>query len=106
LAYLGGRTLGELFSAERDGTRIALTEANRPNATISMASIEPAAVGELIAMLEISVALMGELYDINAFDQPGVEAGKVAAYALMGRAGFEARAREIEAAKPSETRSV
>jgi glucose-6-phosphate isomerase len=42
------------------------------------------------------VALMGELYGIDAFDQPGVEAGKIAAYALMGRKGFEERAAEIQ----------
>ena len=43
-------------------------------------------------------SVMGEHYGVDAFDQPGVEAGKVAAYALMGRAGFEERAREIAAA--------
>ena len=57
-------------------------------------------------MLELSVAVMGELYDVDAFDQPGVEAGKVAAYALMGRAGFEERRAEIEASAPETRRTV
>jgi glucose-6-phosphate isomerase len=49
---------------------------------------------------------MGEHYGINAFDQPGVEAGKVAAYALMGRAGYEARKKAIESAARREPRTV
>ena len=91
VAYLGGRTLKELFQAERDGTRIALTEARRPNATLALAKVDAHAIGQMIYLFELSVALMGEHYDVNAFDQPGVEAGKVAAYALMGRAGYEER---------------
>jgi glucose-6-phosphate isomerase len=97
LAYLGGRSLGELFHAEREGTRIALTEAGRPNALIALERVEAHAVGELLYLFELSVAVMGEHYDVDAFDQPGVEAGKIAAYALMGRAGYEKRRAEIEA---------
>ena len=48
-AYLGGRTLKELFQAERDGTRIALTEARRPNATIALRKVDAHAIGQLIA---------------------------------------------------------
>jgi len=94
--YLGDRTLGELFAAERDGTRIALTEARRPNLTIALERVDAHALGQLIYLLELSVAIQGEHYDVDAFDQPGVEAGKVAAYALMGRAGYEERRAEIE----------
>lgn len=106
LAYLGGRTLKELFHAERDGTRIALTEAQRPNATLSLEKVNAHSIGQLIFLLELSVALMGEHYDVNAFDQPGVEAGKVAAYALMGRAGYEQRRKQIEGASGNAPRTV
>ena len=106
IAYLGSRTLKELFQAERDGTRIALTEARRPNATIAMEKVDAHAIGQLIYMLELSVAVMGEHYDVDAFDQPGVEAGKIAAYALMGRKGYEDRRKEIETAPKGKTRSV
>lgn len=105
-AYLGGRTLHELFVAEREGTRIALTEAGRPNCSLHFPRVDAHTVGQYIALMEISVALMGEHYGINAFDQPGVEAGKVAAYALMGRAGYEARRQEIEQAGKREARIV
>jgi glucose-6-phosphate isomerase len=104
--YLGGRTLKELFQAERDGTRIALTEAGRPNATLQLSKVDPHQVGQLLQLLEVSVAVMGEHYDVDAFDQPGVEAGKVAAYALMGRAGYEQRRSEIEAAAGRGSRVV
>lgn len=98
VAYLAGHSMAGLFSAERDGTRVALTDAGRPNATLTLPRVDEHSVGQFIALFEVSVALMGEHYRINAFDQPGVEAGKIAAYALMGRAGYEARRAEIEAA--------
>lgn len=96
-AYLGGRWMGELFDAEREGTRIALTEAQRPNALVVFPRVDAHAVGQYLFLMELAVAVMGEHYGVDAFDQPGVEAGKIAAYALMGRAGYEARRAEIEA---------
>ena len=106
VSYLYGRTFGQLFDAERDGTRIALTEAGRPNATFRFPRVDAHTVGQYLQCLEVSVALMGEHYGVDAFDQPGVEAGKVAAYALMGRAGYEARRAEIEAAGGGVPRTV
>jgi len=94
--YLGGRRFGELFRAEREGTEIALTEACRPNATISLAQVEPGTVGGLLYLLEVQTVMAAKLYGVNAFDQPGVEAGKVASYALMGRSGYEAERVEME----------
>jgi glucose-6-phosphate isomerase len=106
VGYLGGRTLNELFHAEREGTRIALTEARRPNVSIVFPSVTPHTVGQYLYMMELAVAVMGEHYGVDAFDQPGVEAGKIAAYALMGRAGYEGRRAEIEAARPKTPRVV
>lgn len=95
LGYLGGRTLGELIAAERRGTEIALTAAGRPNFTWRLPQISPHVIGQLIYLFEFQTALSGELYGIDAFDQPGVEAGKVATYALMGRSGHEAEAQRL-----------
>jgi glucose-6-phosphate isomerase len=106
ISYLGGRTLNELFAAERDGTRVALTQARRPSVTFTFPAVDPHTVGQFLQCLEVSVAVMGEHYDVDAFDQPGVEAGKIAAYALMGRAGYEKRRSEIEAAAPKARRTV
>ena len=44
-AYLGGRTFAELFAAERDGTRIALTEAGRPNVTLAFEQVDAHSLG-------------------------------------------------------------
>ena len=104
--YLNGRHLAELFRAERDGTRIALTEAGRPNCSIVFPKVNAHTVGQYIYLMELAVALMGEHYTVDAFDQPGVEAGKVAAYALMGRAGYEDRRNELEQSAPSKRRLV
>jgi glucose-6-phosphate isomerase len=95
LGYLGGRTLGELIAAERRGTELALTAAGRPNFTWRLPEISAHVLGQLIYLFEFQTALSGELYDIDAFDQPGVEAGKVATYALMGRPGHEAEAKRL-----------
>jgi len=101
VSYLGGRTMNELFHAEREGTRIALTEARRPNVSIHFPSVTPHNVGQYLYLMELAVAVMGEHYGVDAFDQPGVEAGKIAAYALMGRKGYEKRRAEIEGARPA-----
>jgi len=106
LAYLGGRTLEELFVAEREGTRIALTEAHRPCVTLHFPTVSAHTVGQYIYLLELAVAVMGEHYGIDAFDQPGVEAGKVAAYALMGRKGYESQRAAIEGRAAGQRRVV
>ena len=46
-------------------------------------------MGQLLYMLEVQTAIAGALYNINAFNQPGVEQAKNYTYALMGRAGYE-----------------
>ncbi len=96
LDYLGGRTMAELIKAERLGTIYALTKNNRPNMTITFPEVTPYTVGGFIYMLEVATVFSGGLYNINPLDQPGVEAGKVAAFALMGRSGYEEKASEID----------
>lgn len=96
LDYLGGHSLNDLIEAERRGTTIALTEAHRPNCTFTLPEVRPFTVGQLLYLLEVQTALTGHLFGIDPFNQPGVEASKIATYALMGRPGYEKRAREIE----------
>jgi glucose-6-phosphate isomerase len=57
-------------------------------------------------LLEAATAYAGELYAIDAFDQPGVELGKRFTYALLGRAGFEDASREWEALPRSDSRYI
>lgn len=105
LGYLGGRTLGELITAERRGTEIALTAAGRPNFTWRLPEVSAHVLGQLIYLFEFQTALAGELYGIDAFDQPGVEAGKVATFALMGRPGHEAEAKRLRR-EPKRPRAI
>ena len=89
MGYLQNRTLAELFDAERQATEIAITEAGRPNATVYADRIDEESLGDLIMFSQYMTAYAGELYNINAFDQPGVEYGKKLTFAMMNRAGFE-----------------
>lgn len=89
LGYFTGGELGQLLDRERLATSWALTEAQRPNLTITTSSIDAFALGEFFYLLQLQTVMAGALYDVNPFGQPGVEAGKNATYALMGRSGYE-----------------
>ena len=95
LEYLGGKTMNMLIEAERIGTMLALTAARRPNLVVTLPEITPHTVGQMLQMYEIQTAFAGRLYNINAFDQPGVEAGKIAAFTLMGRKGYAKERRRV-----------
>jgi glucose-6-phosphate isomerase len=87
--YLSGQSLAKLIDAERVATAAALTSANRPNCTYTFEKVDAAHLGAFIQMLEFQTAFAGELLDINAFDQEGVELGKKFTFGLMGRKGYE-----------------
>jgi len=96
LGYIGGHSFNELMEYERIGTTLALTDAGRPNYTITLPEVTPYAIGQLFHMLAVKAAVSGQLHGVNAFDQPGVEAGKVLAYGLMGRRGYEKMKQWVE----------
>ena len=96
LSYLRGADLGALLNAEKRATEYALAVSARPTVTITLPQITPHAVGEVVFLYEFVTSLMGELLGIDAYDQPAVELGKQATFALMGRPGYEATARRIE----------
>ena len=95
--YLGGHTLNELFRAEKLATELAFTEVGRPNCNVVFPAADEYHVGQMMMMMEFATAYAGEFYDINAFDQPGVQLGKDLTYALLGRPGFDAERRRIDA---------
>ena len=100
--YLGGHTLNELIKAEQRATELALTQSGKPNCAIRLPRVDEETVGALFYLLEMQTAYAGELYNINAFDQPGVELGKDFTHGLMGRKGYDAKRREVEqASKPN-----
>jgi glucose-6-phosphate isomerase len=99
VSYLGGHTFNELIQAEQKATEIALNDAGRPNITHHMPAINAFTLGQLFMLFEMQTAIAGALLNINTFDQPGVEAGKIATYALLGRNGFVERRDQIAAAR-------
>ena len=96
IGYLGGKTMNNLLDAEADSTRVSLADYSRPTVTITLPSINAYYMAQLLYMLEIQTAIAGELYNIDAFNQPGVEQTMNYTYALMGRSGYEESAAEIK----------
>ena len=88
VSYLGGKPLSKLLNAERKATEIALTQAGRPNCNIIFPRLDEPSIGAFIMMYEIQTVFTGKLLHINPLDQPGVEAGKIATYQLMGKKGY------------------
>jgi len=85
LAYLAGTTFEKIIHAERKGTAEALRSAHRPNGTMSIPAVTPSSLGALFMFFQLATAVAGELYGINAYDQPGVEEGKRITARLLGK---------------------
>ncbi|MCG6553876.1 MAG: glucose-6-phosphate isomerase [Candidatus Magnetominusculus sp. LBB02] len=79
----GDFTTGDYLSAFALGTRAALTESARESMTITIDKIDAFSLGILIALYERAVGFYASLININAYHQPGVEAGKKAAGAVV-----------------------
>lgn len=97
LAFLGGVTQDDLIKTEQIATEYALLKAGKPNMTITLPEVNENTLGQLLYFFEVATAFTGELLNINAFDQPGVEEGKNATYAYFGRPGYEEKKKELDA---------
>jgi glucose-6-phosphate isomerase len=82
-----GVTSGDYLDGFFLGTRRALFENGRESVTITIRSVSPFSVGVLIALYERAVGLYASLVNINAYHQPGVEAGKKAATEVLDLQG-------------------
>jgi glucose-6-phosphate isomerase len=78
-----GATTGDFLQGFYLGTRDALYENGRQSITITIREVTPEAVGQLIALFERAVGFYASLVNINAYHQPGVEAGKKAAAGVL-----------------------
>lgn len=87
LAYLRGKSMNKLMAAEFRGTADALRVSKRPVIRVTLPRLNGSTVAQLLYMLEVETAMAGRLYNINAFNQPGVEEGKKIARRLMGGEG-------------------
>jgi glucose-6-phosphate isomerase len=88
------------------GTRQALYENGRDSITLSLAEVTARSVGVLIAIYERAVGLYASLVGINAYHQPGVEAGKIAAAAVIDLKGKIERTLDEAGGKPLDAESV
>ncbi len=100
VAFLGGHTMEELIRAENKATAYALTKAGRLNYTIHLPAVNEFTFGQLLFLFELQTAYAGAMFNIDAFNQPGVEAGKKATFALLGKPGYELQRRDLDNAAP------
>ena len=106
LGFLGGATHTQLLQTEQMATEYALMKAGKMNMTITLPEVNAFTVGELLYFFEVATAFAGELLNINAFDQPGVEGGKNATYAMFGRPGYEEKKAELDARPAQDPRFI
>jgi len=76
LSYLSGKGLGQVLDALYDGTVQSLTAAKRPHATITLPRLDEYHLGQLFYLFMVEVVLLGKLYRVDPYGQPGVEMGK------------------------------
>ncbi len=100
LGFLGGVTQSRLIQYEQMATEYALMKSGKMNMTITLPAVNEFTIGQVLYLFEVATGFAGELLNINAFDQPGVEEGKNATYALFGRPGYEEKRKELES-KPA-----
>ena len=96
LGFLAGVTQDDLIKTEQIATEYALLKAGKPNMTITLPEVNENTLGQLLYLFEVATAFTGELLNINAFDQPGVEEGKNATYAYFGRPGYKEKKKELD----------
>jgi len=76
-SYLNDKSFNQLLAAELVGVRQSLEEASVPSITINIEKVDEYHLGSLFMFFEMAIAFLGEMLEINTFDQPGVERSKV-----------------------------
>ena len=80
---VAGENPADFLDGFLQGTRSALLEGGRQSLSITLRQLNARTLGALIALFERAVGLYGELVNVNAYHQPGVEAGKAAAAGIL-----------------------
>lgn len=104
--FLCGNTMGTLLNTERRATEYALQKKKRLNRTITLPEVNEYTLGQLLMLFMLETAFVGAMLNIDTFNQPGVEEGKNATYAMFGRKGYEAKKAELDSAKSKTDRYV
>ena len=76
------------------------------NYTINLPEVNAFTLGQLMFLLELQTAYTGAMLNINTFNQPGVENGKKATFALLGKRGYEAQKKEMASALEADDRYI
>ena len=74
--YIAGKSFGQLLDACKQGTSQGLTAAKRAHVTISLTRLDEYHLGQLFYFFLVEVVLLGKLYRIDPYGQPGVELSK------------------------------
>ncbi len=101
-----GVTSGDYLQGFLRGTRTALYDNERDSITLSIPDVSPHALGALIALYERAVGFYGSLVNINAYHQPGVEAGKKAAGHILALQGRVQEALRTAGGKPQSVKEL
>lgn len=87
-SYFAGHTLQEQLHIEQLATEMSLVKDGKPCYSIELKDVSPKTLGGLFYFYEALVVFTAGLWNINPYDQPGVEEGKNITYALMGRQDY------------------
>ena len=104
--FLCGHSMNELIQAERVATEYAVTKAGKLNYTIMLPVLNEFTLGQLLMYFMLQTAYAGALLNIDTFNQPGVEEGKNATYALLGRPGYDEKRTELANAPQKQNKYI
>ncbi len=96
LNFLEGKRVDEVNKMAELGTRLAHVDGGVPNFRISMPELNEYYLGQLIYFFEKACGISGNIMEVNAFNQPGVEAYKKNMFALLDKPGYEADSKAIK----------
>lgn len=98
--FLYGKLYSKLLSLAEEATEWALVRESRPNCAIIMPEVTPYHWGALLFFFEMATAFEGELLNVNAYDQPGVEGYKNYMYIKLRKPGMPEDVREYVIKNP------
>ena len=104
--FLCGSTMNKLINTEMEATEYALTKAGRLNMRITLDSVDEYSLGQLLYFFMLHTAYSGAMLNIDTYNQPGVEEGKKATYALFGKQGYEAKKQELDSAPKKDQKYI
>lgn len=97
LNFLAGKTMSYVNRKAFEGTILAHSDGNVPNAVLNIEEASEFELGYLIYFFEKACAISGYLLGVNPFNQPGVESYKKNMFALLGKPGYESEKEILEA---------